>query len=299
MQSTMSSHDFEPRSASAESAQEAPANSDPRAVLCAQIGYFFIDSSLIDLALRHRSWCSEHGGVSSNERLEFLGDSILGLVVTDHLFRDAPESSEGVLARRRSELVSAVALAGVARQIGLGSAMALGKGEESTGGREKTSILADALEAVIGAVYLDGGMGAATSVVLRLLWDRIEVATSGGPGSDHKSRLQELSAQRFSQLPRYLLTEEGPEHLKVFQAEVTVAEHVWGRGTGRSKKEAEQAAAFEACDALAAMEDSNAEVPTNSASSSKPAGQDSVNEVVADDRTVLSGDGPSTEGENA
>ncbi len=223
---------------------------DVRTALCGRLGYSFADPSLLDLALRHRSWCAEHGGVPSNERLEFLGDSVLGLVVTARLYRDDPDTSEGVLARRRSELVSAVALAGVGRQIGLGEAVALGKGEETTGGRAKTSILSDALEAVLGAVYLDGGMDAATGVVLRLFAERIDAVTSGGPGSDHKSRLQELSAQEFGELPRYELSEEGPEHMKTFRAVVVVAGEVRGAGEGRTKKEAEQAAALEACGRL-------------------------------------------------
>ena len=157
---------------------------DPRDDLCRHLGYGFTDASLLELALRHRSWCSEHGSVESNERLEFLGDAILGLVVTDHLFRAAPDMSEGVLARHRSELVSAAALAGVARSVNLGDALSLGKGEESTGGRDKTSILADGMEAVIGAVYLDGGIGAATTLVLHLLDERIEDVLSGGGGAD-------------------------------------------------------------------------------------------------------------------
>ncbi|MFM7062561.1 MAG: ribonuclease III [Actinomycetes bacterium] len=227
--------------------EPSDAAADVRAELCGRLGYAFADPGLLDLALRHRSWCAEHGGVPSNERLEFLGDSVLGLVVTSRLYRDDPETSEGVLARRRSELVSAVALAGVGRQIGLGGAVALGKGEETTGGRAKTSILSDALEAVIGAVYLDGGMDAATEVVLRLFEERIDVVTSGGPGSDHKSRLQELAAQEFGELPRYELSEEGPEHMKTFRAVVVVAGEARGAGEGRTKKEAEQAAALEAC----------------------------------------------------
>ena len=230
--------------------EPSDASVDARAELCGRLGYSFGDPGLLDLALRHRSWCAEHGGVQSNERLEFLGDSVLGLVVTERLYRDDPETSEGVLARRRSELVSAVALAGVGRQIGLGDAVALGKGEETTGGRSKTSILSDALEAVIGAVFIDGGMDAATGVVLRLFDERIDVVTSGGPGSDHKSRLQELSAQEFGELPRYELTEDGPEHMKTFRAEVSVAGVVRGTGEGRTKKEAEQAAALEACGVL-------------------------------------------------
>ncbi len=179
----------------------------------------------------------------SNERLEFLGDAILGLVVTDHLYRSAPDLSEGVLARHRSELVSAAALAEVARSVHLGAALSLGKGEEATGGRDKTSILADGMEAVLGGVYLDGGMGAATSVVLQLLDDRIDDVVHGGLASDHKSKLQEYAARRFGQLPRYALSETGPEHDKRFSARVELDGAVWGQGDGRTKKEAEQSAA--------------------------------------------------------
>ena len=216
-----------------------------RAELCRRIEHRFADDTLLELALRHRSWCSEHGGVESNERLEFLGDSVLGLVVTEHLFAGSPTSSEGVLARRRSELVSANALAGVARSIGLGDVLRLGKGEEATGGRTKTSILADAMEGVIGAVYLDGGLQAARSVVLGLLDERIDGVVSGDVTSDHKSRLQEMAARRFGELPRYEISEYGPEHEKVFRAVVRLAGDRWGAGEGRTKKEAEQAAARE------------------------------------------------------
>lgn len=219
---------------------------DARDALCAHLGYRFSDPSLLELALRHRSWCAENGAVESNERLEFLGDAILGLVVTDHLYRVAPATSEGVLARHRSELVNATALAEVARGIGLGGALALGKGEETTGGRAKTSILADGMEAVIGAVYLDGGVGAVTRLVLELFEERIGDVVHGGLATDHKSRLQELSARRFGELPRYELTEEGPEHEKRFTATVSMAGEVRGEGQGRTKKEAEQAAASRA-----------------------------------------------------
>ena len=222
----------------------------PREQLCSLLGYQFTDPGLLELSLRHRSWCAENGGLASNERLEFLGDSVLGLVITDHLYRSDAETPEGVLARNRSELVSAVALAGVARTMQLGAAMSLGKGEESTGGRDKTSILADGIEAVIGAVYLDGGIGACTAVVLDLLHDRIQDVLYGGLASDHKSQLQELSARRFGQLPRYVLTEEGPEHEKHFSAQVVLDGEPWGTGEGRTKKEAEQAAAEQAFDRL-------------------------------------------------
>jgi ribonuclease III len=223
---------------------------DPRDDLCARIAYRFAQPRLLDLALRHRSWCAENGAVESNERLEFLGDAVLGVVVTDHLFRAAPDMSEGVLARHRSELVSAAALAGVARSVGLGASLALGKGEEATGGRDKTSILADGMEAVIGAVYLDGGVGAATTLVLHLLDERMEEVLHGGLASDHKSRLQELAARRFAQLPRYVLNDEGPEHEKQFWARVELDGTCWGEGGGRTKKQAEQAAALRACERL-------------------------------------------------
>lgn len=245
MPSTTSSHGSEPTIAAGPGTDVAVRPS-PRDALCDRIGHRFADGRLLDLALRHRSWCAEHGGVDSNERLEFLGDAVLGVVVTDHLFHVSPSSSEGVLARRRSELVSAIALAGVARSIGLGEVLLLGKGEESTGGRAKTSILADAMESVIGAVYLDGGIDAARSVVLGLLDERIDGVVSGDVASDHKSRLQEVAARHFGELPSYQLSEAGPEHQKVFHAVVRFGDREWGSGDGRTKKEAEQAAAREA-----------------------------------------------------
>ncbi|MEX0767735.1 MAG: ribonuclease III [Microthrixaceae bacterium] len=222
----------------------------PREQLCSSIGYQFADPELLELSLRHRSWCAENGGAASNERLEFLGDSVLGLIVTDHLFRSDPTTSEGVLARNRSELVSSVALGGVARSVQLGAAMLLGKGEEATGGRDKTSILADGIEAVIGAVYQDGGIAASTVVVLDLLDDRIQDVLYRGFASDHKSQLQELSARRFGQLPRYVLNAEGPEHQKRFRAQVELNGELWGTGEGSTKKEAEQAAAEQAFECL-------------------------------------------------
>jgi ribonuclease-3 len=225
---------------------------DPRDELCRHLDHRFRDPGLLDLSLRHRSWCAENGAVESNERLEFLGDAVLGLIVTDHLFRTAPDTSEGVLARHRSELVSAAALAEVARSVQLGAALALGKGEESTGGRDKTSILADGMEAVIGGVYLDGGLDAARRLVLRLLDRRIAEVVRGSLASDHKSRLQELAARRFGHLPRYVLAEDGPEHEKRFWARVELGGVEWGRGEGRTKKEAEQAAARLAFDRLGA-----------------------------------------------
>lgn len=219
---------------------------DPRDELCIHLGYRFESPELLDLALRHRSWCAENGAPESNERLEFLGDAVLGIIVTDHLYHAAPDMSEGVLARHRSELVSATALASAARRVHLGQALALGKGEEATGGRTKTSILADGMEAVIGAVYLDGGIRSASELVRRLLDERITEVLVGTIASDHKSRLQELAARRFGELPRYSLSEEGPEHEKQFWASVELGGRTWGEGGGRTKKQAEQAAARKA-----------------------------------------------------
>lgn len=193
--------------------------------------------------MAHRSWCAETPGESSNERLEFLGDAVLGLVVTDHLFRTYPFLPEGELAKVRASVVNSEALAEVAAELGLGEAILLGKGEDSSGGREKPSILADAMEAVIGAVYLDGGWGAAATLVMRLLGERVEQGAAGPGGQDFKTRLQELSARRFDQLPRYEVTDEGPDHAKRFFAVVTVGGVERGKGEGRSKKQAEQQAA--------------------------------------------------------
>lgn len=242
MNSTADGHD--PAEGSQRS-PEQPSHDDAqsREEFCVLLGYEFNDAELFDLALRHRSWCAENDTTESNERLEFLGDAVLGLVITEYLYLGSPDTSEGVLARYRSELVSAVALAGLARELGLGDVILLGKGEESTGGREKTSILADAMEAVFGAMYLDGGIDGAGPVLLRLFERRLAAVVDEGYATDHKSRLQELAAQRFGQLPRYRLHHDGPEHEKIFWARVEVGGVQFGKGQGRTKKEAEQAAA--------------------------------------------------------
>lgn len=179
----------------------------------------------------------------SNERLEFLGDAVLGLVVTDHLYRTYPDLPEGELAKVRASLVNSEALAEVAATLDLGDALLLGKGEAASGGREKPSILADAMEAVIGAVYIDGGWDAAVELIMRLLAERIEEAAAGPGGQDYKTRLQELAARKFDQLPRYDVLDEGPDHAKRFYATVFLDGVERGRGEGRSKKQAEQAAA--------------------------------------------------------
>jgi ribonuclease-3 len=215
----------------------------PIGELAARLGRPFDDPDLLLRALAHRSWCAETEGAASNERLEFLGDAVLGLVVTDHLFNTYPDLPEGELAKVRASLVNSEALAEVAVTLNLGSALLLGKGEAASGGREKPSILADAMEAVLGAVYLDGGWDAAVDLVMRLLADRIEEAAAGPGGQDYKTRLQELAAREFDQLPRYEVDDEGPDHAKRFYARVQLAGVERGRGEGRSKKQAEQAAA--------------------------------------------------------
>jgi len=175
--------------------------------------------------------------------LEFLGDSVLGLVVTDHLYRTYPDLPEGHLAQVRAAVVNAGVLAEAAAELRLGEAVRLGKGEDSSGGREKPSILSDAMEAVIGAVYLDGGWDDASTLVMDLLGDRMTEAAAGPGGHDFKTRLQELAARRFDELPSYAVAAEGPDHAKRFTATVSISGEGLGVGEGRSKKQAEQAAA--------------------------------------------------------
>ncbi|MDQ2827010.1 MAG: ribonuclease III [Actinomycetota bacterium] len=201
--------------------------------------------------MAHRSWCAERPGHRSNERLEFLGDAVLGLIVTDHLYRTYPGLPEGQMAQVRASVVNAEVLAEVAEEIDLGSALCLGRGEDASGGREKPSILSDAMEAVIGAVYLDGGWDASAELVMRLLGERVTEGAAGPGGHDFKTRLQELSARVYDDLPRYRHASEGPDHAKRFSATVSVAGIPIGRGEGRSKKQAEQAAARMAWQRLA------------------------------------------------
>jgi ribonuclease-3 len=208
------------------------------------------DPELLAQAMAHRSWCAEHVGLASNERLEFLGDAVLGVVVTDHLYRSYPALPEGELAKARAAVVNSVTLAEVAGELRIGEAILLGRGEDASGGRTKMSILADATEAVIGAVYLDGGSAAAEALVMRLVGPRISVAAAGPGGDDYKTRLQELCARRFDQLPDYILREAGPDHAKRFDAVVKVRGTAQGSGQGRSKKQAEQAAARQAWEHL-------------------------------------------------
>lgn len=203
-----------------------------------KLGYDFSDGDLLGRSLTHRSWCAEHAGFLSNERLEFLGDAVLGLVVTDDLYRRHPDAGEGQLSRIRASVVCAPALAEMATELGLGEALLLGKGEDASGGRERPSILADAMEAVIGAVYLDGGPRAAWEMVQRI----VEPHLADAVDPDHKSRLHERVARDDRRIG-YEIVEGGPEHDKVFRATVLVDDEPFGEGSGRSKKQAEQAAA--------------------------------------------------------
>ncbi len=204
-----------------------------------------IEPGLLELALTHRSYAYEHGGVPTNERLEFLGDSILGQAVTVMLYREYPGLDEGDLAKRRASLVSSVALAEIARGIGLGEFIRLGRGEILTGGRDKGSILADTVEALIGAVYLDSGGEVATQLVLRLIAPLLNDPGHFGVSMDPKTSLQEVAARLGSGVPVYEIAESGPDHSKVFIATVTVG-IVTATGEGTSKKHAEMAAALDA-----------------------------------------------------
>lgn len=208
----------------------------------ARLGHPFVDPDLLGRSLTHRSWCAEHAGFSSNERLEFLGDAVLGIIVTDGIYRRHPDAGEGQMSRIRASVVCAAALAEMAVELGLGEVLLLGKGEASSGGRDRPSILADAMEAVIGAVYLDGGRQAAQLLVERLITPRLLDAGS----LDHKSRLHEMVAQERDRQIRFQITEDGPEHDKIFRAVVFLDEDPFGTGSGRSKKQAEQDAAREA-----------------------------------------------------
>ncbi len=202
-----------------------------------------VDASLLQRALTHRSYAYENGGAPHNERLEFLGDSVLGLVVTDSLFTTHPDHAEGQLAKYRAAVVNMRALAEVAETIGLGEYVRLGRGEESTGGRAKASILADTTEAVIGAVYLAVGLEGASRLVHHLLDPLLATTASLGAGLDWKTSLQEIAAELALGSPEYRVSDVGPEHAKTFTASAVVGGEERGRGTGRTKKDAEQKAA--------------------------------------------------------
>jgi ribonuclease III len=210
------------------------------------LGVSFSDAALRQAALTHRSYAFEQGTDVTNERLEFLGDSVLGLIVTDMAYASNPELPEGALAKLRAAIVNMYALADVARSLHLGDMVLLGKGEELSGGRDKSSILADALEAVFGAIYLDRGLDVTRELIERLFRPRMEAYVRGEGDRDYKTILQELASQELSSMPEYRLEERGPDHAKEFTATVYVAGEALGSGMGRSKKEAEQQAAREA-----------------------------------------------------
>jgi ribonuclease-3 len=214
------------------------------------LGVRFHDAGLREAALTHRSFAFEQGLTVTNERLEFLGDSVLGLVVTDMAYASYPDCPEGHLAKLRAAIVNMQALADVARGLGIGELVLLGKGEEQSGGRDKASILADALEAIFGAVYLDEGLDRARALIERLFRPRMEAYVRGEGDRDFKTILQELASQRLRSLPSYEVAEEGPDHQKEFTAVVSVAGEELGAGSGRTKKEAEQHAAREAYERL-------------------------------------------------
>jgi ribonuclease III len=217
-----------------------------------------LPGGLLALALTHRSYAYEHGGLPTNERLEFLGDSVLGLVVTDELYRSHPDLPEGQLAKLRASVVNMTSLARVSRALGeggIGAHLLLGRGEEATGGREKDSILADALEALIGAVHLGCGLDVAAAIVHRLFDPLLAESATRGAGLDWKTSLQELGAAGGLGAPHYAVEDDGPDHAKTFTAVVFLAGQPRGRGTGRTKKAAEQEAAEAAWRALSGPDD--------------------------------------------
>jgi len=220
------------------------------------LGYRFRDRSLLLKALSHKSYVHEQGrpSLESNERLEFLGDSVVELAVTHFLYEDFPDYPEGELTKLRSPLVRGRALARVGKKLGLSEHVLLGKGEEESGGRNKPSILADTFEAVVGALYLDGGFDVARGMVISCLESLVHEIVKWG-GGDYKSELQELSARKVGRVPRYRLRDEGPDHYKTFHATVEVGGERFGPVSGSSKKDAEQAVARVALQRLGWMEE--------------------------------------------
>jgi len=216
-----------------------------------------LDPDLLRRALTHRSYAYEHGGLPHNERLEFLGDAVLGIVITETLYRGHPDLSEGKLAKLRASVVNMRALAGVARRIGpdgLGAYVLLGRGEEGTGGRDKASILADTLEALFGAVYLELGLVESGRVIHELFDELLDDVATIGAGLDWKTSLQELTAERGLGVPEYVMSSAGPDHEKTFTAQASVAGELYPASTGSSKKEAEQLAAETAWRAITASD---------------------------------------------
>jgi ribonuclease-3 len=250
-------------------AEHQPGAGQPDATELLRVLDAGLSPGLLERALTHRSFAYENGGLPTNERLEFLGDSVLGLVVTDALYLGYPKLPEGQLAKLRAAVVNMRALAGVARELKLGDYVRLGRGEDGTGGRDKSSILADTLEAVIGAVYIERGLPEASSLVHRLFDPVIARSARLGAGLDWKTSLQELTASEELGVPEYNVDESGPDHQKSFRATVRVGGHVYGTGEGRSKKEAEQQAAEAAWNAISKGEN--------------PAGADAADEAAQAD----------------
>lgn len=221
--------------------------------LAGALGFPLEDETVYRQALVHSSYANEHpgAGLASNERLEFLGDAVLQLVVSEYLYKEYASLAEGELTRVRAAVVSSRPLARKAAELGLGRILLLGRGEEASGGRLRPSVLENALEALVGAAFLVGGLERAGRFVLGLLGEEIQAAAAGMRVKDWKTELQELTQQRFGCLPEYATVgESGPDHARVFEAAVVVAGRETGRGRGRSKKEAEQEAARDAFHAL-------------------------------------------------
>jgi ribonuclease-3 len=226
--------------------------SDLFSSLTAQLG-ITLKPELLELAFTHRSFAYESGAKETNERLEFLGDSVLGLIVTEELYLRYPDLDESRLSPLRSGIVNMRALADIARTLELGKYIRLGKGEEVTGGRDKNSLLADALEALIGAIYLECGFATTTTVVRTLINETLESAMAKGAGLDGKTALQELVSSLGKGTLEYLVTEEGPDHDKSFTAVAMVSGEAVAQGIGKSKREAEQSAARSAYEILATL----------------------------------------------
>ena len=216
-----------------------------------RIVHMFHDPELLTRALTHKSYANENKVPSHNERMEFLGDAVLNLIVSEYLIRTCPDSTEGDLSRLRAAVVSESALAQIARDIGLGTYLLLGRGEEQTGGRNKASLLADCLEALIASIYLDAGKSAAQTFVMRFFEQAIKQTCTSGGTPDYKTELQEVCQDRLKKLPEYRVSSEtGPDHQKQFEVTVSINGQIRGRGKGKSKKEAEQHAAREALEKL-------------------------------------------------
>jgi ribonuclease III len=212
-----------------------------------RICYTFKNAELLDQALTHKSYANETRTAAHNERFEFLGDAVLNLVISEYLMTACPDSTEGDLSRLRASIVNEPSIAEVARTIGIGAYLLLGKGESLTGGREKNSLLANSVEALIAAIYLDAGVGKAESFILRFFNNRLDMACALRTTHDYKTELQELCQGLMKHLPEYrIVSETGPDHQKVFEVETRIKDVVYGRGSGKSKKEAEQHAAKEA-----------------------------------------------------